>query len=441
MKAMLERITLLCAVLLIALPALGYGQSTENAGPPQPDNPDLLDTLHRNQVITDAQYAQLKKQQEERQEREALREKATAAHLDLLPDRIYGFIQFDAPLSVDDGQALGTRSLLRRFYLFFRKEVAPDWSYATAFGYSNGSPYFDYGYVTYHGLRVAGLPLAISGGYYKVPGTLAYPVSPKDLTFMEYALPVDALKPSKSVGLKVATHGTRWSLAMAGTQGGYTQKAEPGVEGRWGVSLRGTLVPWLAQDGLWEIGTSLAWREADSNHKAEFSDRPEAYVVGTKLVDTGIIHNVSWYSLAGSETLLQTGPFELQAEYLLKQVNRDGAPHLTFPGWYAQATWSLTGESRPYDIAEGKLGGITPRHPLGSGGWGAWQLAARYSALDLTNNDVHGGLERNITLGVNWFPIKWVKLMLNAIRVLPVDGGPHPNQSTTIMMLRMQGMF
>ncbi|MDN5874137.1 MAG: OprO/OprP family phosphate-selective porin [Sinobacteraceae bacterium] len=415
----------------------------------------LLDVLHNNKVITDTQYRQLKRERKQQQQHDKQQARAAQAvtpatppksaekkaALDLLPDRIYGFFQFDVPLSVGSGNTLGTRTVLRRFYLYVRDQVAPHWSYATALGYNNGSTYFDYGYVTYDGLHIGHHPLAISGGYFKVPGTLAYPTSPKNLLFMEYALPIQALKPGKSIGLKVATHGTRWSLATGATQGSYSQKAEPGVAGRWGMTLRGTWVPWMTKNALWEIGANAAWREADSNHKARFSDRPEAYVVGTKLVDTGAIGNVSWFSLAGAETLLQAGPFSLQAEYLLKEINRDSAPHLNFSGWYVQTTWSLTGEKRPFNPATGKLGSLNPQHTLANGGWGAWELATRYSTLDLNSADINGGFERNVSVGINWFPVKPVKLMLNAIRVLPLDGGPFPGQSTTIVMMRLQAKF
>jgi phosphate-selective porin OprO/OprP len=62
-------------------------------------------------------------------------------------------------------------------------------------------------------------------------------------------------------------------------------------------------------------------------------------------------------------------------------------PRLQFNGWYAQGSWTLTGESRPYNPAAGSYGTIMPVHPfsLANASWGAWEVAGRYSATDLNS--------------------------------------------------------
>ena len=46
-------------------------------------------------------------------------------------------------------------------------------------------------------------------------------------------------------------------------------------------------------------------------------------------------------------------------------------------------------------------------------GWGAWQLAARYSYLDLDSNPIAGGRLHDYTLGLNWFMNPTMKAQFN----------------------------
>ena len=77
------------------------------------------------------------------------------------------------------------------------------------------------------------------------------------------------------------------------------------------------------------------------------------------------------------------GPFGLMSEYVTEtqQVSRNlsaaSVRHGTLrnDAWQIQTYWSITGEDEGYDIAG-------PRHPVGQGGVGAWELALRYHAIE-----------------------------------------------------------
>ncbi len=408
-----------CACVLAAILSAGTVRAAEK-------EPDLLDALHADRAITDSQYAQLK--QAQRKEAERARRPA-----------IDGYIQFDAPLSVTHDDVLGSRTNLRRFYVRLRDTIAPGWRYSTTFGYFNGATYFVHGTVTYTGFK----RLAVTGGYFKEPFSLSYLTSPANLLLPERPLPVMALDPGKHIGAALTTHGERWTLSGGLFGGNYKQTAAApqGAAGRWGASVRGTLTPWYSHDGFWEIGASIARRRADTDHTVAFGYLPESFTIGTKLAATPAITGVSHFSRLGVETLVHAGAFAVQGEYLQARVVRPGAATLRLPGWYAQASWSLTGEQRAFSPAKGVLGGLVPAHPVSAGGRGAWEIAARYSALDLNDAALRGGSERNVTLGVNWYPERPLKIMLDAIRVLPVHGGSHAGVSTTIVMLRLQAAY
>jgi phosphate-selective porin OprO/OprP len=109
------------------------------------------------------------------------------------------------------------------------------------------------------------------------------------------------------------------------------------------------------------------------------------------------------------------GPFSMQGEYIGVNVDRDAAESAVLQGFYVYASWFLTGESRPYDVACGEFVRLKPSNAFGEGGVGAWELALRYSELDL-NDEVRGGVEKNVTAGMNWYVNSAVRVMFNYVR-------------------------
>jgi phosphate-selective porin OprO/OprP len=81
---------------------------------------------------------------------------------------------------------------------------------------------------------------------------------------------------------------------------------------------------------------------------------------------------------------------------------------------------SLTGESRAYDSAFGAYGGIVPNNPVNiyGTGWGAWEIAARYSVMNLndvlgTAVGIAGGQQTIYTAGLNWYMNRNIRFILN----------------------------
>lgn len=129
------------------------------------------------------------------------------------------------------------------------------------------------------------------------------------------------------------------------------------------------------------------------------------------VVDTGDIQAEGTLTV-GFEAAWVNGPFSLQSEYLHSWVREANGEVPGFDGVYASAGWFLTGESRWYDTTEGMFGRVMPRRNFdwGHGGWGAWELAARYSLVSLDSADVYGGRLSMVMAGVNWYlhpHVKW----------------------------------
>ena len=101
------------------------------------------------------------------------------------------------------------------------------------------------------------------------------------------------------------------------------------------------------------------------------------------------------------------------------------SPRLGFNGGYVEGGWVITGEPIAYDVARAAWAGPKVDHPfsLEDGGIGAWELAARYSTVDLNSNvvpgvpqsvtgGVYGGLQQIVSVALSWYPNDWLRFML-----------------------------
>jgi phosphate-selective porin OprO/OprP len=157
------------------------------------------------------------------------------------------------------------------------------------------------------------------------------------------------------------------------------------------------------------------------------SDRPELRIDPTSILSTGSIANVADAQVYSGEAAAGYGPLFAQAEYFWYDVDRNlGLPSTHFTGWYAQGSWTITGEARAYNPAAGAYGGIIPNRPfsLAKGDPGAWEIAFRYSHVDLNDlftvgiptaltNGVAGGVQNIYTVGLNWYVNRNVRIMVN----------------------------
>ncbi len=84
---------------------------------------------------------------------------------------------------------------------------------------------------------------------------------------------------------------------------------------------------------------------------------------------------------------------------------------LEMDGFYVQAAYTLTGETRGYKSGSGAFAAIKPKNQ-----GGAWELVARYedSEVDIPGRSLSAELERMV-LGVNWYVNKNVKFMMNYV--------------------------
>jgi phosphate-selective porin OprO/OprP len=176
-----------------------------------------------------------------------------------------------------------------------------------------------------------------------------------------------------------------------------------------------------------------------SNPTARFRAKPEAGLTSTRLVDTGNLAFPGTIKRLGVEGAWIHGPLLVQGEYLTVSAEPQGKPGFEGNGYYLQGSWVLTGESRPY--SKGSIGNVRP-----IGEYGAFEVALRYSHVDLDDGPVLGGEQDDWTIGANWYLGQHFKLQANYVRAsstrhygAPIDGDADVDPS--VFEMRAQIMF
>ncbi len=251
-------------------------------------------------------------------------------------------------------------------------------------------------------------------GHVKIPMGLESVTSNRALTFLERSSAFDAFWQEYDPGILIFnnwsdTDGT-WAACFHRIDD-QTDTADFG-DGEYAGTFRATFLPLHSDDDtcLLHIGAAYQVRDtkfdpASGRDAVRFRARPElrnGNTPGTpRFVDTGLIGGNAVHTMA-AEAALIWGPFSVQAEYAAAMTTdavTGGVDRGTamFQGWYAQASYFLTGESRAYDRRLGRFARVRPKQNFwtmeddGCGKKvpcfhaGAWELAARYSVIDLND--------------------------------------------------------
>lgn len=299
-------------------------------------------------------------------------------------------------------------------------------------------------------------------GQWKQPFGLEVVSSFRYTTFMERSSLFQAFTPFRHMGIGFYDHTDELDATWAASVFRSGQDQFGGTltdDGGWGTAERVTMLPMWEEDGQRYLHLGAGhFFNAPSDESINFRTIPEFYIgangpgaVGTSgqavpggangtpfFLATGNL-NLSSYNVVGSELLWVDGPVSLQSEAMVTMCDFQGQS-CALPGMYAQAGWFLTGEHRPYDRKLGTIDRVIPKENFGynaAGGSGAWEVAARFSWLDLSDNGIHGGQLTDWTAGVNWYWNPYTKLVFNYVHA--VASVPGSDQSQTDMFgLRAQ---
>ncbi len=291
-------------------------------------------------------------------------------------------------------------------------------SYQVEIGYVPDQFYLEETYLLFGNLPWIG---DLKGGQYKAPMGLDIITSSRDIPFMEPAAPLEALAPGVNAGIEMGRpvfhQRATWKAGLftdgVGQDfGDATKDYGRAIIRLTGLPLHKANPEQPDSTRLLHLGLSANLLYSASS-SVRYQSRPESHLA-PYVVDTGDIA-ADGALVAGAEAAWVNGPFSVQGEYLHSSVRENNGEVPDFNGFYALASWFLTGESRPYDLNEGKFGRVIPKRDFdfGHGGWGAWELAGRYSFVNLDSADIHGGRLSMLMAEVNWYLHSHVKWRFN----------------------------
>lgn len=263
-------------------------------------------------------------------------------------------------------------------------------------------------------------------GHQKQPYSLSLEMSSNDIPFVERSADnyLVATFLDRAIGARYESSGENWFFAGGVFGDGLKAGLETGDEG-WGASSRFVYSPVIKDDRVLHLGIRGAYREVDmATPTLEIKDKTTDFSK-LSIVNTGTLSDAESTTLFGPEFAAAIGPLYIFAEHTTTEVKRSAAQDLTFSGWHAAAAWSLTGETRAdaYRMSAGEFKALRPNQHFdwANGGIGAWEIAARYAEIDLNDADILGGEEDALSIALNWYPNRNVRIMADWSRILDTD--------------------
>ncbi len=369
---------------------------------------------------------------------------------------IRGLVQYDAahyeqdnPGTPDNRRAdtanasdLSDGANFRRARFGFEGTAFRDWNYALIYelgGTGTEGSQITQAYVEYAGWKPweNAAPLRLRIGAWATPAGLEDATSNTESLFLERPASAELIRGLAGgdgrTGVGVFANGDRWYWSGALTGATVANSGE--FDEQSGYLARVAFLPLRGENYGLHLGANVTGviEPADTDaspadqQRVRLRERPELRNDTTRFVDTGNI-NADGLTAYGLEVGGFWNNFYAAGEVFQIDLDRSTAGiDPEFGGWYVQGAWTFTGERRRWNAANGGFQGIRVTEPfnVAEGDWGAWEIAARYSVLDLNFHEgaegaaaiagdtVRGGEQTITSFGVNWYPNNVVRLLLN----------------------------
>lgn len=379
--------------------------------------------------------------------------------------------QFDAAAYDEKRGDLNSGTNFRRARLGVEGTYGKVWNYALTgeFGGSGSeSATLNQAYVEYTGWKPGNLPVRLRLGAWATPAGLEDATSNSEAAFLERAAVAELTRNIAGgdgrSGAGVFANGERWYASAAVTGAIAGTPAAPEFDEQVGYLGRVAFRPLGDKDWAIHVGANVSGvlkvtdtgAGAVRTRQVRLRERPELRVDGTRLVDTGAL-NATGVSVFGGELGANFKSLQVAAEAFRVEVARPSAFNPSFDGWYVQGAWAITGEQRAWSSQSGGFKGFKPKASFdpAENAWGAVEIAARYSVLDLDDHagvrgaatpagGVRGGEQKIASAVLNWYPNAVYRFQLQYQRI-DVDRmsatGVEIGDDVNVVSLRSQFAF
>jgi phosphate-selective porin OprO/OprP len=375
--------------------------------------------------------------------------------------RITGFFQLDTIFQDQTAQNIKAVGRAQDAMDFRRARIAAtgnltdDVTYLMEFDFASSQSQFVDLWANWANIPVLG---NVRIGRFRQPFGMAELTSVREIPFLERPLTF-TFAPFRQTGVSIwdSALDERVTWAISGYR--FQTDAFGNVVGNsgYGTAARLTGLPLYTDDHhLMHLGFGYSYNEP-AIHALTYSTFPEVFggSPGTGVnsaaafnnptfANTGLIslNNVNLFNI---ETALVYGSFALQSETRWSMLDQTKGGGKTLGSTYVEAKYVLTGEEINYNKKNAVLTRVIPLRPLdfkGNRGCGAWELAMRWSYIDLngTNGNGPGGLLNDYTVGLNWYMNNFTKFQFNYIRSL-LDQRATGTSSADFYALRFQMDF
>lgn len=357
-----------------------------------------------------------------------------------------GLVQYDTAYygqgKVPAGTDFSSGSNFRRARFGFEGVAFKDWQYNFIYdfgGSGNEGSSISSAYIQYNGLA----PVHLRIGAFPPSESFDDTTSASDLLFLERSQPTDLARGiAGSDGrdaVQLFAYDDNYFASVAYT--GSLVSAAAAFDEQQAIVGRLAYRPIASENVNFALGGDFTYvlkfpdlaAGPNSAHAFSLSERPELNVDDNniRLISSGTI-DADTATEWGVEAAGNYYNFYGQAGYFGFEANRRdlgnplNLPDPDFNGWYAQASWILTGEVKKYKPETGSWTIPKPADPftIDKAGIGAWEIAARYSDMDLNYHagqaglatpfgGIRGGDQRIWTAGINWYPNQVLRFVLD----------------------------